>query len=435
MNPAERKVYLPLEDISTCGACGKNGSARDLKLCGSCKEIAYCGSECQTAHWEQHKREHPCGKQMTEYIELSSFYPIIALLVDILRIDAPGLHIAHQHELLQSPMVVELPDKRIVRLCVLGDKFDRIEDGGPESEKWWRDAPSADVRRILWRRIQSEDHLLGLHTFSVALALVAALYTTTADRARGTKRVRLQYGSSPVADFGLVRGAVDVKGRDRFAYLVDGELRFGQDPANHFWLWFRTVRGEETVLDLGMVHFNLCVFVSGLPYLRGLDPALAFPHAPSLFMGRDVARMAAAMHAPHARLSVLRDAALQRAVCRPGEPESARAVHGVLTGFGARATCAQAEAMGMQREGPAEAIAAQLARRAARMLEDVLAREAWKTWPAEVQLGIAPDEETDPSTLSSADCDRIRKLGKAFKAGKISRAEYDRKVRRIAHPT
>ena len=28
-----------------------------LKLCGACKSVRYCGKECQTAHWKDHKAE------------------------------------------------------------------------------------------------------------------------------------------------------------------------------------------------------------------------------------------------------------------------------------------------------------------------------------------------------------------------------------------
>jgi len=28
-----------------------------LKLCGACKTVRYCGVECQTAHWNDHKAE------------------------------------------------------------------------------------------------------------------------------------------------------------------------------------------------------------------------------------------------------------------------------------------------------------------------------------------------------------------------------------------
>jgi len=48
--------------ISGCGKCGKSNwredSEKQLKYC-PCRNIAYCSRECQTAHWPEHKIDHP----------------------------------------------------------------------------------------------------------------------------------------------------------------------------------------------------------------------------------------------------------------------------------------------------------------------------------------------------------------------------------------
>lgn len=36
-----------------CARCG--GTGEGLKRCARCLTIAYCGRECQTAHWSEHK--------------------------------------------------------------------------------------------------------------------------------------------------------------------------------------------------------------------------------------------------------------------------------------------------------------------------------------------------------------------------------------------
>lgn len=44
-----------------CAACGATG---DLRRCGDCRGVRYCGAECQRAHWPQHKAE--CRRRRTE---------------------------------------------------------------------------------------------------------------------------------------------------------------------------------------------------------------------------------------------------------------------------------------------------------------------------------------------------------------------------------
>ena len=50
-------------DSLVCGYCGKS-SAHKLKLCSRCKNVAYCGTECQTVSWKGHKKV--CRPQTSE---------------------------------------------------------------------------------------------------------------------------------------------------------------------------------------------------------------------------------------------------------------------------------------------------------------------------------------------------------------------------------
>ena len=45
------RLALGLDDI--CAHCGKEGV--ELKRCSRCKQVSYCGAECQKAGWKQHK--------------------------------------------------------------------------------------------------------------------------------------------------------------------------------------------------------------------------------------------------------------------------------------------------------------------------------------------------------------------------------------------
>jgi len=52
-------------DSSRCANCGKNDTAfsTDLMICSRCKKVAYCGRDCQLAHFKVHKR--PCKAAAT----------------------------------------------------------------------------------------------------------------------------------------------------------------------------------------------------------------------------------------------------------------------------------------------------------------------------------------------------------------------------------
>ena len=39
---------------TTCAYCGKQGTG--FKRCSACKQVSYCGGECQKAGWKKHKK-------------------------------------------------------------------------------------------------------------------------------------------------------------------------------------------------------------------------------------------------------------------------------------------------------------------------------------------------------------------------------------------
>lgn len=45
-------------EVMLCGACGR---VDNVKKCGGCGVVAYCGKECQKKDWEMHKQV--CGSQ------------------------------------------------------------------------------------------------------------------------------------------------------------------------------------------------------------------------------------------------------------------------------------------------------------------------------------------------------------------------------------
>jgi len=46
----------PTHAQNRCGHCQKEKPPSQLSSCGRCKNIRYCGSECQRADWKRHKK-------------------------------------------------------------------------------------------------------------------------------------------------------------------------------------------------------------------------------------------------------------------------------------------------------------------------------------------------------------------------------------------
>jgi hypothetical protein len=126
---------------------------------------------------------------------------------------------------------------------ILGDQI----SSPPGTEEWWP-TTIPTVRSKLFRRIVREGYVLPILT-AVCIALLAEIYTTTSGSSAvgdsKQRRARLRYLSSPIADFGVAVGSARVINQDKLAYfrLSDGALIRGQDPDQHYWIYFTTVRG------------------------------------------------------------------------------------------------------------------------------------------------------------------------------------------------
>ncbi len=53
LHVAQALRTIALKD--TCAHCGKQGAAV-LKRCSICKQVWYCGADCQKAGWRRHKK-------------------------------------------------------------------------------------------------------------------------------------------------------------------------------------------------------------------------------------------------------------------------------------------------------------------------------------------------------------------------------------------
>ncbi|KXN84660.1 hypothetical protein AN958_12040 [Leucoagaricus sp. SymC.cos] len=122
-------------------------------------------------------------------------------------------------------------------------------------------------------------------TVAISLTILSEIYSTyMAKNPDGTGGpnwaprgcFRLEYGHSPVSDFGICRGRIqgqasrvqtwtyyEPKSNTRTTIL---------DPDLHFWLYFRTIKGEELFLDCCSFPYGMEASVDASPCLRKLSP-------------------------------------------------------------------------------------------------------------------------------------------------------------------
>ncbi|KIO25126.1 hypothetical protein M407DRAFT_25559, partial [Tulasnella calospora MUT 4182] len=100
---------------------------------------------------------------------------------------------------------------------------------------------------------------------------------------------------------------VDIPSQDRLVYILpDGSVRRGQDPADHWWIYFRNARGEEAILDLGAYTWNVATFVYTAPY-KEFEPLFL---GPAVFQSQDangVSNTGTLKYTEQERFSVLTD--------------------------------------------------------------------------------------------------------------------------------
>ncbi|KIK61161.1 hypothetical protein GYMLUDRAFT_590292 [Collybiopsis luxurians FD-317 M1] len=315
---ADRKVQLPLESLDKCGSCSNASS--NLKLCSYCGQAIYCSSECQSEDWLNHKKQ--CGKDKTDRIPLDIFYPFLVLLAECNRFyPAPQEHPAVKRYILNSPNPnahpCKFPDGTEAKLVVLGDE---IKPDELLSKKWWPAAQTEKVCAKLGRRFLREGNLFPLIT-AVLVSLLGEMYTSPYDSSssssKSLRRTRLSYKSSPIADFGIARGRANVTPQDRFAYwnIATDNFWIGQDPNDHYWIYFTTLKGEELIIDFGMFTFNMCTLAVCDPYIHPQSRMPPIAWAPTYFKDRPMAKHLPTLHFETKRASVLRNPDLHRFVC------------------------------------------------------------------------------------------------------------------------
>jgi len=285
------------------------------------------------------------------------------------------------------------------KLLILGDECN-FHAQGPNSTQWMPQARSLKILAKLARRVMREGYALQI-AMSVCLALVRAVYTTTFDKdvavneRSSKKRVRIRYNSTPIADFGVCVGSADVKNQDKLAYwLLDGDILAGQDPNEHYWVYFTTTKGEEITVDFSMFTFNMCLMVQTLGYLPP-QLAMALPFAPVFYRDREIRKGSPDLHKERRRISILRNSTVKEIFDDPKYLND-----GTFTEPALDKLVALAEQFAGHKLTSIEVQMIKLsAVRHCAMLNQEIVNENWKGYPKEVAMCI----EQDPGECDDLD--------------------------------
>jgi hypothetical protein len=357
----------------------------------------------------------------TDRIDLVTFYPLLAGLAIAARAhpDKP-IHPALSHVIVNTPnpgvSATVFSDNSAAKLILLGEPIPVGEAGG---ERWWPTASTPSVRMKLYRRILCEGYLLPILT-SLCIGLLAEMYTTTAvtepDSPDGNlrRRVRLQYNSSPISDFGIAKAIADVKDQDKLAYFnfSDDTFEKGQDPNDHYLLYFTTIRGEEFILDLGMFTFNLCFNVRLQPYKFSFLPP-GQSHAPAFFGDRTITRNAPNLFDIRQRFSFLHNEALHRAVEHSGD---------VFRSADSKTICEFMESIAGRRCTASEKdLVMEWSNNNCRCIDITLEERLYKEWkPPSVNIEVDPGEMDETPEEDLEWWKYMKKWNRKYKRGQIS---------------
>lgn len=235
-------------------------------------------------------------------IDLEQIYPFLAGISFLCRTTkACPQHPAILHRIINAPNPI--PWGAAEHIPGTGDKAILVRLGDPIPEQqgntlnWWPMAASINVCGKLYRRIMLEGWAFHTH-FATAFALL--------DQFCAYGEFRLRCRTSPISDFGLAHGSFRATEENQLAYiLLDGTVRRGQNPNDHWWIWFKTARGEELILDFGTFTWNLAVMVHVANHMKGTP----LVWAPATFINRNLAGVPGIeiLYTEDRRLSVLRD--------------------------------------------------------------------------------------------------------------------------------
>lgn len=334
----------------------------------------------------------PLGR--TVQLELSTFYPFLACMAESChRNTRKPPHPALSHQVLNdvnpgSP-VYRLPDGSSSRLLILGNELSQDSMRDPSSMEWYPAAGSLKGTSRLIKRILREGFALQI-CMAICTSLVAELYTTTSSARSREKRVRMRYNSAPLSDFGICVGSVNIRPQDKLAYwLPDGELFKGQDPTEHYWMYFTTVQGEEVILDCSLFSLNLRTMVPTNPYSGTFS---MLPYVPAFFHCHT--SRTAQIHKERRRISVLRNPKIHEAI-RSTE-------NGAFTPADAKRLCdVMEELSGQTCSDTQRELVLRWVVGCCAMVDDCLKGEEWRHFPERVRSRMEVDSEDEDEETQS----------------------------------
>jgi len=258
----------------------------------------------------------------TDRIELRSFYPFLALIIEQFHnsVALEG-HPALNRSIVGGLKRLHQADGTACTVISLGDSvsFDELVK---KPEAWWPQYPSAIDARRLRDRITREGNTLLVNT-AICVAILAELYTTTSDVDAKRQdwqfhhRTRLTVSSCPIADFGVMAGSVTGPNIGQLAYY-DTQAKsttYGQDPNDHYWIYFTTIRGEVLYLDCGLYTLSPGPVLKADPYVAD-HLTERFTLIPAFLRDSTARKTMPNIHTERSRTSVLKNTDIVAALMR-----------------------------------------------------------------------------------------------------------------------
>lgn len=307
-------------------------------------------------------------------------------------------------------------------MILLGKPVPQLSIGSTE---WWPTGTTAKIRHKLMRRIVNEGLVLPIN-LAVCIALLSEMYTTTSSKSTpGKRRVRLSYHRSPITDFGIVHGSAPVTPQDRLAYYnIDTHtFMMGQDPNDHYWMYFTTLSGEEHFLDCNMFTFNFCILAKSDFYANANNGMPELSVVPAFFFDRDYAKrmplLGQLIWKPKKRVSILREASLKDLVGASAnfDYHDLRSVYDLMKDISGR-ECTDWEKEMMREFLP----------NACKLLRMNMHSRAYLGFPKEPNIMIETDPGEDVKTDEhDEELDKyLKKWGRRLKKGKISPEQWQK---------
>ncbi|KAF5345216.1 hypothetical protein D9756_011552 [Leucocoprinus leucothites] len=235
---------------------------------------------CQKEAWKGHKKS--CAQ--SHQINLKHFYPFIAFLFDYLRrVTNPKdfYHPAHSRKILDSPIPKVRKASRssqvLKHTVVLGDDHKGMDT--PLGLVQWNqhDVKFIDIFKIYYQTLR--EITIPEMTTAICMTLLAEVYSSDyadlVDTKTGPKPCfRLEYGQSPISDLGICKGRIQSRRNcvQVWSYYdPKNDARHTlTDPNNHYWIYFKTIRGDLITLDCCSYSFGMESFVDAGPYIAKL---------------------------------------------------------------------------------------------------------------------------------------------------------------------